>query len=166
MILYVLRHAIAIDRDEWRKADADRPLTDEGIDKMEKGARGMKALKVEFDHLLTSPLRRAYDTAVITADAFSAKKKLRVSRSLAPDGDPKALIRHLALDFRSWESVLLVGHEPYLGKLISVLLTGHPDAGFELRKGGLCKLTADSLTYGQCAHLEWWMTPKLLRKLG
>jgi phosphohistidine phosphatase len=166
MILYFLRHAIALDRDLWKKADAERPLTDDGIDKMKSVARGMKAAGVEFDHLLTSPFRRAHHTAEIVTKVYKNPKVLKVSRSLATDGDPKGLVRHLALDYRSWESILLVGHEPYLSSLISMLVTGSPEADMELKKGGLCRLSADSLTYGKCATLEWWLTPKLLRKLA
>jgi phosphohistidine phosphatase len=166
MILYVLRHAIALDRTEWKGAEADRPLTKEGMRKMKEVAEGMKALKLSFDWILTSPYRRAFDTAKITAKALKAEDKLKISKSLRPDGDPKTLMRHVALDYRSWESILLVGHEPFLSRLVSVLLIGSPDAPLELKKGGLCKLNAAALTYGRCATLEWWLTPKISRKLA
>lgn len=166
MILYVLRHAIAVDRTEWRGSESDRPLTKEGRKKMEKAAEGMREFGIDFDWILTSPFRRAYDTAAIVADVYKAKKKIRLSKSLAPDGDPKTLVRHLALDFRSWESLLLVGHEPYLSKLISTLVAGHPEAQLDFRKGGLCRLNAPSLAYDRCATLEWWLPPKVLRKLS
>ena len=55
---------------------------------------------------------------------------------------------------------LLVGHEPYLGRLISTLLTGGPDLTLTLKKGGLCKLTVSRLRYGRCATLEWLLTPR------
>jgi phosphohistidine phosphatase len=164
MKLFLLRHAIAEDRAVWKKSDAERPLTKEGVRKMEKNARGMrKGLNLTFDWILTSPFRRAYDSAQIVAREYKASKKLRLSKSLTPDGDIKGLIRHLALDFRSWESILLVGHEPYLSRLIALLVTGQADAELELKKGGLCALSADSLTPGRCARLEWILTPKQLR---
>jgi phosphohistidine phosphatase len=164
MNIYLLRHAIAMDRLTWKKSDAERPLTDEGRKKMMQAAKGMKKAGITFDWILTSPHRRAFDTAQIVANAYKAEKKLRLSRSLMPDGDPKLLMRHLALDFRSWESVLLVGHEPYLSKLISVLIGG-TDVNLNFKKGGLCLLTADTLAYEACATLEWLLTPKLLKKL-
>jgi phosphohistidine phosphatase len=164
MNLYLLRHAIALDRTEWKKADEERPLTDKGRKKMVQAAEGMKSLGVEFDWILTSPYRRAHDTALIIADVYKAQKKLRLSRPLTPDGDPKTLMRHLALDFRAWETVLLVGHEPYLSKLMGMLIGG-ADVKIDFKKGGLCLLAADSLAYGACATLEWLVPPKLLRKL-
>jgi phosphohistidine phosphatase len=166
VIVYILRHAIALDRSDWKGADSERPLAKEGIQKMKKVAAGMRALEVEFDWILTSPYRRAYDTATIVADAYKARKKLKISRSLASDGDPKTLVRHLALDFRAWESVLLVGHEPYLTRLVGVLISGNPDIHLTLKKAGLLRLSASSLTYGPCATLEWSLPPKLIRRLS
>lgn len=165
MKLYVLRHAIALDQTEWRKADAERPLTEKGRKRMIEAAKGIKALDLSFDWILTSPYRRAYDTARIVAKTLKAEKKLKVSRSLASDGDPKTLMRHLALDYRAWESVLLVGHEPYLSRLIGVLIGG-PEARMDFKKGGLCLLNAESLAYDRCATLEWFLTPKILRALA
>src|SRR6476646_6009861 len=109
MNLYILRHAIAMEPAEWKKSDSERPLTKDGIRKMKKVAKGMRKAGVKFDWILTSPYRRAYDTAQIVAKEYDARKQLRLSKSLAVDGDPKTLVKHLALNFRIWESVLLVG---------------------------------------------------------
>ena len=86
MNLYILRHAIAMDKTQWRRADSDRPLTKDGIKKMKKAAKGIKRLDLKLDWILTSPYRRAYDTAVIAAKALRLKKNLRIIKSLAPDG--------------------------------------------------------------------------------
>jgi phosphohistidine phosphatase len=165
MDLYILRHAIAMDKKDWKKADSERPLTKEGLRKMKKAARGMRAL-LHVDWIITSPSRRAYDTAIIAAKELKVKKRIRVIKALASDGDPKALVRHLGANFRTWESVMLVGHEPYLGRLIGVLTTGVENAGPQLEKGGLAKLSTDSLNYKKCAVLEWLLTPKILKKIA
>src|SRR5207302_3690642 len=166
MNLYILRHALAADKADWKGSDSDRPLTKDGIRKMKKVGKGMRRLDMTVDWILTSPHRRAYDTAVIAAKALKLKNRLKTSRMLAPDGDMKALIRHLALNFRSWESVLLVGHEPYLGSLMGILVAGNATAGTLLDKAGLAKLSADSFTNGQCAQLEWLLSPNILKKLA
>lgn len=166
MKIYLIRHALALDRSEWHKADAERPLTDDGVKKMKKAAKGLRNMGFTFSWILTSPVRRAHDTALIVADEFKARQKLRILRSLAPDGDTKALVRHLALDFRSWESVLLIGHEPYLSNLISTLIGGESKLEVDFKKGALCKLSSDSLTFGRCATLEWLVPPKILRQLA
>jgi phosphohistidine phosphatase len=163
MKLYLLRHAIAAEKPAWHGSDSDRPLTKEGIRKMKKAAKGMRHLGLEIDWILTSPYRRAYDTALIAAEELKARKKLKITRLLAVDGDPKALMRHLALDFRSWESIMLVGHEPYLSRLIGTLIAGEAPVALQMDKGGLARLSADSLTYGPCATLEWLLPAKLLK---
>lgn len=165
MTLYMLRHAIALDRSDWRGKDSDRPLTPEGRRKMRKAAQGIKRLKLDVDWIITSPYRRAYDTAEIVAKTLKAKKKLRVLKDLASNGDAAGAMRHLALDYRSKDSLLLVGHDPYLSRLVSVLIGAERPLALDFKKGGLCKLSADSLTYGPCATLEWWLPPKLLRHL-
>ncbi len=164
MTLYFLRHGIAADQAEWGGPDSDRPLTKEGIHKMKKSAKGMRRLKMTFDWILTSPYRRAYETAEIVAEEFNAKEKLKITKTLAVGGDPEALVRHLARDYRTWESIMAVGHEPYLSRLIATL-SGGPAASIAMDKGGLVKLTADTLTYGACATLEWLLTTKILKKL-
>src|SRR5438552_545120 len=147
MTLYFLRHAIALDRAMWHAKDSDRPLTPEGRQKIRKAAKGMKRLKLGFDWILTSPYKRAYDTAKIVAKTLKAKKKLKVVKDLASSGDPQRLMRHLAQDYLSKEKLLLVGHEPYLSRLVSVLIGAEKPLALDFKKGGLCKLAADSLTY-------------------
>ena len=57
--------------------------------------------------------------------------------------------------------VLLVGHEPYLSELISILLSGTTNLRIDFKKAGLCKLTVDHLHLGRCASLEWLVAPKV-----
>ena len=58
------------------------------------------------------------------------------------------------------ENVLLVGHEPYLGKVVALLAAGNISREIDFKKGGLCKLEADFLLYGRCAKLAWLLTPR------
>lgn len=146
--------------------DRLRPLTDGGSDKMRQIARGMLTLKLDFDEILASPYRRTLQTAEIVAGAFRLEDRLVPCRALAPDGNPAELVRKLATPRRARKKILLVGHEPYLSALISRLLTGAPHFPLTLKKGGLCKLEIARLSYGQCATLQWLMTPRQLRHCG
>jgi phosphohistidine phosphatase len=160
MDLYILRHAIAVQRGTSGNAsDSDRSLTPAGKKKMRCIARGMKALGLEFDLILSSPLRRARQTAEIVAREFKVEKKLEFTPHLEVGGDPERLVRDLADRHGPLKSILLVGHEPQLSCLISVLVFGSDAADVVMKKGGLCKLTADSLCYGRCAMLKWLLTP-------
>ncbi len=166
MDLYLLRHAIAVARGtEGFRRDSDRPLTDAGRSKLRRVVRGMNALGLSFDLILTSPYLRAQQTAEIVAEAMDAGSRLRPSPHLAPDGDPRALIAAIASRSAADASVLLVGHEPCLSQLISVLLCGDERAVVRMKKAGLCKLAAQTLRYGRCASLEWLLAPAQLERI-
>ncbi len=162
MTLYLLRHALAAKRGPAYHPDSQRPLVPKGARKMKRIAKGMAALDVAFDALLTSPFLRAKQTAEILAEVYKAKKKLVLADELTPEGNPRELIKRINRDYRGAEAVLLVGHEPYLSQLISTLLTARPDLPLEMKKGGLCRLRMNSLRYGACAVLECLLTPQQL----
>jgi len=161
MNLYLLRHGIAVDPGTpGILSDADRPLTAKGEEKLEQIAKGMAALELSFDLILSSPYLRARQTAEIVADAFSARKRIEFTDSLTPGANPKKLIEVLKRRHPAVESVLLCGHEPYLSALISYLVSGDAGLWVVMKKGGLCKLVIESLKPGRCAILEWLLTPK------
>ena len=161
MNLYILRHGIAVEPGTpGYEQDADRPLTPEGERKLGQIAVAMEALGLTFDLILSSPYVRARQTAEIIAAAFSARKQLEFSNHLACGGDSKKLVEYLKRLQPLPENVMLVGHEPYLSGLISLLVAGNESCWVVLKKGGLCKLTTVSLKHGPCAALEWLLTPK------
>ena len=167
MTLYLLRHAIAAERGTpGYTDDSKRPLTSKGAKKMKRIAQGMKTLGIEFDLLLSSPYARARQTAEIVAAVFHTKKKLCFSEHLTVEGDPVKLIYQLTHKHRSAVNVILVGHEPYLSSLASVLLTGQEELPLTFKKGGLCKLAVRRLLLAQCATLEWLLTPRVLAAVG
>ena len=167
MDLYILRHGIAVDRGnpEYVQDDSKRPLTRKGIRRMIRAARGMKRLGMDFDLILTSPYVRAKRTAEIVADALGGETTLEAFQPLAAETPPEQAIRQIARRTEGLGSVLLVGHEPQLSAMGSLLLSGSPDLALELRKGGLFKLEAEQIQAGT-AVLDWWLTPRQLRRLG
>lgn len=164
-MLYVLRHAIAVERGSPGYTDDRRPLTDDGIVKMRRIAGGMEAIGLSFDLILTSPYLRARQTAEIVARRFDAGSILKLSSNLEPGGDSRRLMEEIAAAGEE-SSVLVVGHEPYLSGLISVLLTGNGGTEILLKKGGLCRLTLERPRHAKCAILDWLLTPGQLRRLG
>ena len=167
MNLYILRHGIAVERGEAGfKTDADRPLLPKGRRQLRQIASAMQNMGLDFDLVLSSPFLRARQTAEIVAPSFKAKKRLAFSDELTPDGDPKVLIRQLNDLAPAPENVLLVGHEPYLSRLVGLLISGGETAGLELKKGGLCKLEAEALRSGRCAMLTWLLTPKQMKLMS
>jgi phosphohistidine phosphatase len=160
MDLYILRHGLAADKDDPRYPnDEDRPLTQEGQKKTLGVARRMKHIGMSFDLILSSPLARARQTAEITASVLGCKNRLKFSQNLAPEGNKRVLLKGLKPTLKR---VLLVGHEPYLSELVSVLLSGKPGLAIDLKKGGLCKLEVEEVRYGRCGILHFLAPPRLL----
>jgi phosphohistidine phosphatase len=167
-IFYVLRHGIAIARgDPGYPLDSDRPLTSKGIKKMRQIAMGMRRLDVEFDVVLTSPYRRALETAFVIGREYKRGESIQTTPALKPEVLPEELVRVLQDKYASsCRNLLLVGHEPQLSAFVSTLTSGSAGARPLLKKGGLCKLQIDKLQIGKCATLLWLLTPKQLSKLA
>lgn len=167
MNLYFLRHGVAVDRDPKSfPNDALRPLTLKGEDRVRLVAEAMQALEVSFDVILSSPFLRARQTADIVAAELGLRRGLQFRDDLAPEGDPKALLRYLNRMAPVAEDILLVGHEPYLSELLSMLISGHPDAVVDLKKNGLARVElTQRLKFGRCATLNWLLTPRQLALL-
>jgi len=154
-----------MDKSKWHKPDSERPLTSEGRRKMRKAAKGLKRLNLGIDWILTSPYRRAYDTAGIVGKALKKQKKIKTVNELAANKNPENLVRYLVQNYSSDATLLLVGHEPYLTRLISMWVGAAAPLALDFKKGGLCKLVMETVRFGRCATLEWWIPPKLLRRL-
>jgi phosphohistidine phosphatase len=166
MNLSLLRHGIAADRGSAEYAhDSERPLTPKGERRMRRIAKGIQASGVAADLVLSSPYLRAKQTAEIVAQALSTSVGVMFAEALTPEGDPRQLIAMLRTDHRDQQAILLVGHEPYLSRLISTLLTGGPNLAVEMKRGGLCSLTVETLRFGRCASLVSLLSPRQLRRL-
>lgn len=165
MDLLFLRHGLAGEHGDPRYPDDSlRLLTGEGRKKLAEAAKAMQKLKLELDLIITSPYKRASQTAEIVASTYR-KAKFKISDELIPSGKPRQLIRQLQ-ELSDDSSVMLVGHEPYLSELISVLISGDADSCLKMKKGGLCKLEVGDIKYGQCATLEWLLTPAQMETIS
>jgi phosphohistidine phosphatase len=161
--LYLIRHGIAAERGEEWPDDSKRPLTSQGIAKLKKEARGLVALDVSFEQIVSSPLVRTRQTADVIADALKNKPPISTSDALAPAGPPAAVIEEIAKHVRK-ARVALVGHEPNLGELAAQLIRSRTP--LEFKKGGICRIDFDVLPPKGAGALRWFLTPRILRKLG
>ena len=163
MLLYLVRHAIAFEHDpEAWPDDRDRPLTPEGRRRFRRVARGLRALEVAPDVVLSSRYVRAWQTAEILADDahWPAPRPCPALESTASPADALAVIDPYA----GGVAVALVGHEPHIHQLESLLVAGDGDrAATEFRKGGVACLRLDGAAAPGAAVLIWHATPKLLR---
>jgi phosphohistidine phosphatase len=167
MELYLLRHGPAVERGtRGFEDDAARPLTPKGRRQLRKISTAIKKLERDFDLILSSPFLRAKQTAEIVAAGLELKKRLKFSNALAPGGAAEILLRQLAREHSAPKTVLLVGHEPDLSRLISLLATGGLQLQMDFKKGGLCKLEVEKLCAGKCATLAWLLTPKQMKAMA
>ncbi|MGH7985164.1 MAG: phosphohistidine phosphatase SixA [Candidatus Binataceae bacterium] len=163
MNLYILRHAQA--EDVGAAGDEARRLTARGRERAREAAVGMRAFGLKFDAILTSPLARAAETGEQVAAAYANEPSPLVVPELAAGVAAGDAANALAA-FARYENVMVVGHEPQLSALVSLLLTGSP-GGFHLRfrKGGCVALELSNRVERGGAELQWMMTQRQLRKL-
>ena len=168
MNLYLMRHGIALPADDPSVSDdRERPLTQKGIKRMRKAARGVRRLKIPFDAVLTSPLVRARQTADIIADALGIEARVEEISGLAPENTVEQLMFGLTR-YHDREHLLLVGHEPLLSDALSHLLDLRQPSTvrIELKKGSLCRVEVDAPPAASPGRLHWLLTSKQLRALG
>ena len=159
MQLLVIRHAVAHDPAPDRD-DAARALTDAGKAKLRRAIRGLRALDVHLDRVLTSPWRRAAQTARLLAPIAAGEPIATALLTQKPNAELLALIGGHN------DTTAVVGHEPWLGELAAWLAFGdckHGDA-LRLKKSGVIWLEGTAVPGGMqvCALLP----PKLLRALA
>lgn len=164
MNLYLIRHAIA-EEESPSGEDSQRELTDKGAKKMRLVAKGLRTLGVEFDLIVSSPYLRAVQTAEILAEVFKMKKNALASENLIPMGDPDMLLAEINEKY-TVNSLAIVGHEPYLSALVSLLTAGGSPVEMTFKKGGVCYLSTDDLHHTHKATLEWLLTPGVLVEIG
>jgi phosphohistidine phosphatase len=166
MDIIFLRHAIAISREEPDcPAEFDRFLTPEGRKKMEKETAGIRALGLQFDVVLSSPLVRAHQTAEIVLRALSPTPPFELCDALRPGKTPSILIRQLR-NYPEDARVLLVGHEPDLSHQIGLFAFGRIIEGFGLKKGAMACVRVSQWEPAPRGEFKWLLTPKLLIAAG
>jgi phosphohistidine phosphatase len=164
--LYLMRHGIASEPMRGT-SDADRALTEEGVRKTTRVASGLKALGVELDAVLSSPFRRAEETARLVADVLSPTLPVELYPPLAAASAPaQDVLKGLKLS-RRVSRLLLVGHQPDLGELASYLMTGSASlAPLPFRKAAVAAFTVGALPPRRAGVLEWFLTPGQLRAIA
>jgi phosphohistidine phosphatase len=167
---YLVRHAIAEERGPAWPDDTLRPLSPEGVRRMEQAVRGLAALDVMVAQIVSSPLVRARQTADLLAKGLTRRSSgLRPSAvvllpELAPDVAPEVTMRALAATTDA-ASVALVGHEPDLGLLAAWLIGA--DRPIPFKKGAVCRIDVRAWpARAGRGELVWFAPPRLLRRVG
>jgi phosphohistidine phosphatase len=126
--LILWRHAEAKDP-EGPVADADRELTSRGKRHAEKVAEWLRAQPLRDVAVLSRPAKRALQTAHCLGLPVKVKTQLGVGASTAD------LLGAIGWPDHSG-AVIVVGHQPVLGRLAALLLAGS-EADWTIKKGGV-----------------------------
>jgi phosphohistidine phosphatase len=163
MRLYLVRHGIA--EPATTGSDAERPLTPKGKLRMAEAAKGLLALKVRLELILTSPIRRAKETATILAQGMGGIR-LEELPELAQGFSSPADVLAALHPYKNLAEIALVGHQPSLGELASFMLTGSAnDCEIDFKKGTVACFEQESPPRQERFALIWSLPPKVLRSL-
>ena len=162
--LYLVRHAFAAHADPARwPDDAERPLTEKGSSRFREAARGLRGLVPTVDAVLSSGYARAWQTAQLLHEVarWPAPEECPALEAARPASAALGVLRG-----RPERSLALVGHEPQLSRLASLLCTGSEDAlQLELKKGAVAALSFAGPVEPARASLRWAVPPRVLRGL-
>ncbi len=160
MKIYLVRHGIAVDRIGGQiRCDAERPLTDEGREETERVALGLRKMGVRPEHLVSSPLVRARQTAEIFASVFDLKQHLSICEALSPSGKASQIFNFLA-DLKKVDEVALFGHQPDMTGLAQALLWA-PELDIPFKKAGCCRIDVYDMPPRTPGTLKWHLSPRI-----
>lgn len=162
MDLYLLRHGIAEEGGTGMN-DADRALTTEGRRKLRQVLTAACDAKVSLDLIISSPLKRALQTAEVARKTLKYKGEIAKTKALEPSAAVQRVWDEIR-DHRDKACVMLVGHNPLFSQLAAYLL-GSPDIHIDFKKGGLMKINFAHFPPSPQGVLCWYITPKAVSKL-
>jgi phosphohistidine phosphatase len=171
MNLFILRHASAGTRRVNPLLDLKRPLDKDGKSHCLQLAHVLMAMKINFDLIVSSPLKRSLQTAQLVGTETGYESRILISNALAPTATFEQFQR-LLRECAAHENLLVVGHNPnitaFLGQIIDPSVSSLEDRiadrtapRVRLRKGSLARL---SMMRGP-ATLQWLLDPRLVRSL-
>ena len=158
MDIYLLRHGIAEDG-RAGEPDSERALTAEGKKKLRGVLRVAADSGVKPSLILSSPYKRAVQTAQIAAEVLKVENEILKTKALEPSSRPEAVWDEIRAH-KDEAEILLAGHEPLFSGLTAYLLAC---SAFQIdfKKGGLACVEVDRFTGAPRGVLKWYLTPKL-----
>jgi phosphohistidine phosphatase len=158
MEIYLLRHGIAEDG-RAGQPDADRELTSEGREKLRRVLKRARAADVSPTLILSSPYKRAVQTANVAAEVLEYKSSIEETKALLPDAPPHEIWEEIRAR-RDESAILLASHEPLMSTLAAFLL-GSPTLQVDMKKAALLRIDCDHFGREPHAILKWMITPAL-----
>jgi phosphohistidine phosphatase len=159
MIVYFLRHANAGQKRLNPVQDEKRPLDKEGIEQCGYIGRFLNSLDTHVDLILSSPLKRATQTAARVGNEIDYEQRIEQTPALQPNADYESF-RQLLRKISGLEAVMIVGHNPNMSMFLSLLVTGGlSDRAIEMKKGSVARVEMGP----KRSVLNWVVTPRLIK---
>ncbi len=159
MIIYFVRHASAGQKKLSGKKDEKRPLDSDGVQQCTQMGRVLSSMEVGVDAIISSPLKRATQTAALIANEIGYEAKLHIENALRPEAKYDHF-REMLRNYSKHESVMVVGHNPNFSDFLGRTIAGSGErAHVEMRKGAVAKVESKQKKY----VLDWLLTPRLAK---
>jgi len=164
MELYLMQHGLSLSKE----LDPEQPLSPVGRDQVYKAARAARLMGLNMDLMVTSPKKRAQQTAALLAEAVAYPAGgIRVTdavKAMTPSAATLAYLEEMQQRFEL-QRVCLVGHMPSIGEIISNVITSGCKAAVQVENAGICRV--DILDFKRPAgSLIWYMGPQQLGLVG
>ena len=161
MIIYFVRHASAGESVSNPKKDEKRPLDSDGIEQCGIVGRALAALNVQPEVVISSPLKRATQTASLVGNELGYEGKLQLETAMRPEAS-FADFRKMLEKYSRYESVMVVGHNPSITDFLSrIIAKSGCEAQVDFKKGAVARAE----TARHSATLNWFFTPKMAREI-
>jgi len=160
MILFLMRHANAGTVRGNLVVDAKRGLIKEGKEQCMLMARVLAALKAPIDVIVSSPLKRALQTAQLVGTELGYDSQVEVSPALGMNAS-YADFQDLLAKYADCEGILAVGHNPNAFQFLGRMITGNGGAAIRMRKGSLARIDMQQ----HPPRLQWLLDPRSARAI-
>lgn len=161
MQVYLLRHGIA-EEGSAGSSDGDRELTAEGRKKLRQVLEAASDSGVSPSLILSSPLKRAMQTAEIARHILGYKQEILQTKALSTGSSVEQVWDEIRVH-RDEASILMVGHNPLFSDLAGYLI-GSKTAQIHFKKGALMRIDLTGFLSQPKGTLRWYLTPKLAGK--
>ena len=161
MIIYFVRHASAGQHLPNPKKDEKRPLDSDGIEQCGLVGRALAAINAQPDVVISSPLKRATQTASLIGNELGYEGKLQLEPALKPEASFPDFRRMLE-KYSRYEAVMVVGHNPSITEFLARMIAkSGSEALVDFKKGAVARAE----TVRKSATMNWFFTPKMARAI-
>lgn len=159
MIIYFVRHASAGQKKLSPKKDEKRPLDSDGVHQCTQMGRILASMEVNVDAVISSPLKRATQTAALVANEIGYEGKLHIENALRPEAKYDNF-REMLRKYARSEALMVVGHNPNFSEFLGQAITDNGSyANIDMKKGSVAKIEREQKRF----VLHWLLTPRLTK---